>query len=88
MEGLSTKTFREDFIFRSLDALAFEYYDLERSGAVSPSVDSCKSKGDFKNLANVICFVVLKYVDFSLGLEIANCEWEGRLADKKGGGKN
>ena len=83
MEGLSIKTFREDFIFRSLDALAFEYYDLERSGAVSLSVDSCKSKGDFKNLANVICFVVLKYVDFSLGLEIANCEWEGRLADKK-----
>lgn len=81
MEGLSIKTFREDFIFRSLDSLAFEYFDLGRSGAVSPVLNKCKSESDFKNLANVICFVVLKYVDFSLGLEISNREWEGRLAD-------
>lgn len=83
MEGLSIKTFREDFIFRFLDALAFEYFDLVRSGAISSGIDGYKSKSDFKNLANVICFVVFKYIDFSLGLEITNCEWEGRLADKK-----
>ena len=83
MEGLSIKNFREDFIFRSLDNLEFEYYDLGRGGIVKSSVDSCWPESDFKDLANIICFIVFKYIDFSLGLDITNCEWEGRLADKK-----
>lgn len=81
IEKLSAKNFREEFIFRTLKNIAFEYFDLVRQHGTA-SVDDCSLEDDFAKLANIISFVVFKSVDFGLGLNISNCEWVGRIADK------
>ncbi len=79
----SIRDLNESFVFRHLQALAFEYAEVDRCRGVGFDFSAQKSIAEFDGLANMMCFTVFKLTDFRLKRSLLEHEWEGKLVDNE-----
>lgn len=80
---LSIRGLNESFVFRHLNALAFEYAEADRCRELGFDSSAQKVITEFVGLANMMCFALFKLTDFRLNRFLSEHEWEGKFVDNE-----